>query len=204
MPSLPVYVPKPSTSIGRHVLARSAIIGKAEPDESGYVTVYFEGNAIGASNLGYYYARLGTAAGRAKDSYPTVAVMRVNEDDLVRVAEFDPVRKVFTAVSDPVSLERWASEPIDDVVGVKLQPGEYKVEGNSAILTQIAELGSGSQGRLYRTWGGQIISSSGNGMFTVHEHDDPEIVDTLSRVLAHDERRLAYAIGEGSVPAPSP
>lgn len=204
MPSLPVYVPKPSTSIVRHVLMKSAIVGKAEPERDGNVVVYYEGNAHGASNLGYYYAHVCVAAGRARESYPTTALMRVNENDLDRVGEFDPVRKVFTVVSDPKSLERWASEPIDDIVGIRLPTGEHKVEGNTAILCQITELGSGPQGRLYRTWGGQIITSTGDGTFTVHEYDDPDVVETLSRILAHDAQRLAYAIGTEALPDTSP
>jgi hypothetical protein len=180
-------------------------VGKAEPDADGYVTIYFEGNLNGASNLEFFYARMGIAAARARDSSQTVAVARVREDELHRVAAFDPVRKVFTEISDPAALEAWSGEPIEEAVGVRLDAGIYGREPNMLIINQVTHLASDEEGYMFRTWGGQFLTAAEGGMFRIHDHDDPEMVSRLSRALARDERLLAYAIGAvQDTPSPSP
>jgi len=196
MPSLPVYVPRPGSLISHRIAAKSAIIGKDAPNEDGSITIYFEGNVNRAANLNGFYERMVVAAGRLRDGERTVAMANVAPEDLRQVASFDPVRLTFTEIGDHALLEQWAGEPLENAVGVKLDPGEYGRTGNTPILNQVRQLGwEDRYGYMFRTWGGQILTARMGEAIRVFEYDDPEIVAVLSEVLANDERGLAYAVG---------
>jgi len=202
MPSLPVYVLRPGSTISHRVAPKSAVIGKAAPDEDGFVTVYFEGNTNNAANLKGFYGRMVVAAGRCRDEAGTVAMARVSQDDLRQVASFDPVRLTFTEIADHAALEQWAGEPLEDAVGVRVDPGTHGRMDNTPILNQVRQLGWAQEyGYMFRTWGGQILAAGVGEGIRVFEHDDPEIVSLLTEVLANDERGLAYAVGsENAMP----
>ena len=97
MIEVPVYIPARAgegreVRMGSHLAAivaeGSAIVGARESD--GMVVVYYEGNLHGACNMVTLADRAMFAYGRARDRYPTVAMMAVPASQLARVGTLYP------------------------------------------------------------------------------------------------------------------
>lgn len=111
---LRLYVPHPESKLCTQLAVGSAIVGL--PLAPGLIRIYFEGNVIGASNLGLYRARAAQAAGRMLHNYPTGYPTRAREDvdprELVEVGtiESGTGRLEITAAANELS---WWISPTD-------------------------------------------------------------------------------------------
>src|SRR3546814_14322769 len=65
-----IYVPRCGSAAERIVASKSAIVGRPKANTE-FVHCYFEGNLYGAVNLERFADRLGAAADRMRDAYPT-------------------------------------------------------------------------------------------------------------------------------------
>lgn len=122
-----VFVPKNAHPF---IAPRSAIVAK-EPlcIEEGRVTVYYEGNLLGAENLKQFAERLNCAAGRCSERYPTVAMASLDLSDLVDVGRFDLATGQLLNLDDPAALIAWLDgEALPDI-------------GATAFLLKIEEQG---------------------------------------------------------------
>jgi hypothetical protein len=92
----------------------SAIVGLPMP--SGRVRIYFEGNVIGAANLGRYRDKAAQASSRMLHNYPagypTTARDDVDPREIVEIGEIEPAvdRIEITAPPDDLS---WWIDPAD-------------------------------------------------------------------------------------------
>jgi hypothetical protein len=77
-PRLTVYVPHPESRLSTNLARGSAIVGL--PLADGRIRIYYEGNVIGAANLGGYRERAGQAADRMLHNYPAGYPTRARED----------------------------------------------------------------------------------------------------------------------------
>jgi hypothetical protein len=75
---LTVYIPHPESRLCTELAKGSAIVGL--PISQGAIRIYYEGNVIGATNLGLYRARAAQAASRMLHNYPTGYPTRARED----------------------------------------------------------------------------------------------------------------------------
>lgn len=108
-PPLAVYVPADAEAL--FIAKGSAIVSKGEPDATGRVVVYFEGNLYGAENLKRFDERLLCASGRAASLYPTAAIASFDARQLKRVGTYDYTSGRFD-VTDQIALDAWlAAEP---------------------------------------------------------------------------------------------
>lgn len=73
-----LYIPHPESRLCAELARGSAIVGL--PLASGGVRIYYEGNVIGAANLGRYCERAVQAAGRMLHHYPAGYPTRARED----------------------------------------------------------------------------------------------------------------------------
>lgn len=84
-----IYIPVAGSYAENAIAPGSGIVGYVDPDFPDTITVYFEGNLYGASNLNTWEARLHQAAGRMQARYPTTAKALLPPTDLVHVGEYD-------------------------------------------------------------------------------------------------------------------
>lgn len=111
---LTVYVPKDSSFLIGHLKPGSAVV--AGPPTNGTVTIYYEGNTLGAVNLVHYEDRLKSAADRLVNKYPTSACLRVSESELHAVGEYETDDWETIGLTDPVRLAAWlGNEPLPAV-----------------------------------------------------------------------------------------
>jgi uncharacterized protein YdhG (YjbR/CyaY superfamily) len=103
-PPMAVYVPADPEAL--FIAKGSAIVAKSEPDATGRVTVYFEGNLYGAENLRRFEERLLSASGRAATFYPTSAIASFNARQLKRVGTYDYATGRLD-VTDQAALDDW-------------------------------------------------------------------------------------------------
>ena len=89
MEAFTIYLPEPGSAAAGTIRTGSGIVGQARPDALGRITIDYEGNLYGASNIATYADRVGQAAGRAAEHYPTVARMSVPAGDLWRIGYYD-------------------------------------------------------------------------------------------------------------------
>lgn len=88
---IPVYV---LSGVATHnLLTGSALVGEYEY-EVGRVTLDYEGNKYGASNLNRFVERAHAAWERHTTKYPTVSRIWVQSHEVVIVGEYDPLKKV--------------------------------------------------------------------------------------------------------------
>jgi len=73
-----LYVPHPESRLSKELAHGSAIVGL--PLADGTIRIYYEGNVIGAANLGRYGERCVQAAGRLLHNYPVGYPTRARED----------------------------------------------------------------------------------------------------------------------------
>lgn len=117
--NIPVYVPTDSSKHG--ILPGSAIVGEWE-FSVGRVTLDFEGNRFGASNLNRFVERCLAAWGRHVEHYPTVARAYVNSHEVIQVGEFDPYeKKVVVPELDEPKLMAWLGYSPDEWARVRDQ-----------------------------------------------------------------------------------
>lgn len=100
------------------ILPKSALVclekdGAPEVNDQGYVRFTFEGNANGAVNLERFYERCIVAAGRLRDTAPSIAYGYAKPTDLEVVARFNMTHLFFEEVSDATRLEEWSGERLE-------------------------------------------------------------------------------------------
>lgn len=111
---LTLYVPHPESRLCTELAKGSAIVGLPIPQ--GAIRIYYEGNVIGATNLGLYRARAAQAASRMLHNYPTGYPTRAREDvdprELVEVGTIESRtgRLEITATATELS---WWIDPAD-------------------------------------------------------------------------------------------
>ena len=88
MQSYTVLVPKPGTRAADIIDHGSGIVSEGIIDTEGRIEVYFEGNRHGAENLRTYAQRVGSAAGRLVQRYPTIARATCASDDFHVVGRY--------------------------------------------------------------------------------------------------------------------
>ncbi len=71
-------MPHPESRLCTKLAHGSAIVGL--PQDSGVIRIYYEGNVIGAANLGRYRERCVQATGRMLHNYPIGYPTRARED----------------------------------------------------------------------------------------------------------------------------
>jgi hypothetical protein len=103
-PPMAVYVP--ISEEATFIAKGSAIVAKEEPDATGRVVVYFEGNLYCAENLKRYEERLLCAAGRAASRYPTAAIASFHVGQLRRIGTYDYATQRLD-LTDSVALDAW-------------------------------------------------------------------------------------------------
>lgn len=86
MEPITVYVPAPDARTP--IDPGSGIVGSLLPD--GTILADFEGNRNAAENLITFADRVGVAAGRHRQRYPTHARQTFTTSELIRVGTFDP------------------------------------------------------------------------------------------------------------------
>src|SRR5260370_6991149 len=74
---LGLYVPHPESALSSKLARGSAIVGL--PLATGEITIYYEGNVIGAENLARYRDKAVQAAGRMLHRYPPGYPTRARE-----------------------------------------------------------------------------------------------------------------------------
>src|SRR5260370_32400141 len=88
---LGLYVPHPESALSSKLARGSAIVGL--PLATGEITIYYEGNVIGAENLERYRDKAVQAAGRMlyryPAGYPTRAREVVDSREVVEVGSID-------------------------------------------------------------------------------------------------------------------
>jgi hypothetical protein len=72
-----IYVPEGMDEASELIVRGSAIVGPPGHFDDDEITIHYEGNLHGASNLTKWEDRLLSAAGRAYENYPTSAKMTV-------------------------------------------------------------------------------------------------------------------------------
>lgn len=84
---LSIFVPRPGTTVEKHVAPGSAIVVDLEAESSvpGKVKAYLEGNLYGAENIKTFEDKVINAAGRLVQRYPTVAVGYYQLEDLLPI-----------------------------------------------------------------------------------------------------------------------
>lgn len=110
---VPVYL---MTSTATHsILPGSAIVGDYE-SLVGRITIDFEGNRYGASNLIRFVERVHAAWERHTQKYPTVSRAYVQAHELSIVGTFDPLHgRVEVNPIDMPKLEEWlAMRPVPE------------------------------------------------------------------------------------------
>lgn len=103
-PTMTVYVPV--TDEATFIARGSAIVAKSEPDATGRVVVWYEGNLYGAENLKRFDERVLCAAGRAATSYPTAAIASFSSHQLIEVGTFDYATQQLT-ITNRAPLDAW-------------------------------------------------------------------------------------------------
>lgn len=88
---IPVYVL--SGTATHNILPGSALVGEYEYGV-GRVTLDYEGNRYGASNLNRFVERAHAAWDRHVTKYPTVSRIWVQSHEVVIVGKYDPLKKV--------------------------------------------------------------------------------------------------------------
>lgn len=101
-----IYVP--ASSEGHGILPGSAIIG--EPQDPGFVLVYYEGNRIGVADLALFEGRLARAADRLVDRAPTVARSVLPRGAVAKVGTYDTPHRRIVRIDDPAALEQWLAQ----------------------------------------------------------------------------------------------
>ncbi len=86
---LKVYILTQEKALLLGIAHASGIVGAPEQPKPGYIQIYYEGNIHGAENMKRFEEKLCHAAGRAIQSYPTIAKALVSIDDLTEIGVFD-------------------------------------------------------------------------------------------------------------------
>lgn len=122
-----IFVPKSPVTL---IAPRSAIVAKDPLTvHDGRITVYYEGNLLGAENLHEFVQRLNSAAGRCSERYPTVAMASIELSELVDVGRFDLATGQMLNLDEPAALVAWLDgEDLPDI-------------GATAFLLKIDEQG---------------------------------------------------------------
>lgn len=119
-----MYVPKhrfyavfvPAAGSRLYIDPRSGIVARepvADEPAPSHVMVWFEGNRLGAENLTRYVERVNNSAGRADQSYPTIAKQLVPREELVNVGRYD-LQDGRLEVTDLAALTAWLEgEPLE-------------------------------------------------------------------------------------------
>lgn len=85
--SLSVFIPHPESSLCTQIARGSAIVGLSQDHEA--IRIFYEGNTIGAENLGRYRDRAVHAANRLLANYPagypTIAKAVVDPRELIKI-----------------------------------------------------------------------------------------------------------------------
>lgn len=102
-----IYALKAGSFAASMIAPGSGIVGFA-PDESGLVTVYFEGNINDACNLHDLNDRIKNAAGRMFMSYPTSALANLEADNLIEIGEIDQNYRI--TITDQVEFNKIEAE----------------------------------------------------------------------------------------------
>lgn len=110
---LEVYVPRSNASGSvRNISPGSAIVGRPTGER---VTVYYEGGIYGQYGTlppdDKFETFLAIASGRLVEKYPTIAMMSVTSDKLVRVGTYDTEGKTLV-VNNPALLDEWKGNQV--------------------------------------------------------------------------------------------
>ena len=114
MQSYTVLVPKPGTRAAAIIDAGSGVVTEGWIDTEGRIEVYFEGNRHGAENLRTYAQRVGSAAGRLVQRYPTIAKATCPSEDFHVVGKylFAPDWSTFALkLTDEATALDWCGAP---------------------------------------------------------------------------------------------
>jgi len=108
-----------------------------QPNEQGWVLVYYEGNLYDAANVVTYADRAMFAYWRMRDRYPTVARRAVRVDDIQQIGILDPTTGLITLGEEHgVPNERlcdWLSLKGDTVEKMQKLDTQLHVKGGAAM-----------------------------------------------------------------------
>jgi hypothetical protein len=190
-----ILVPKKGTPAHQNILPGSAIVSKRLLRENllhPFISCWYEGNKYKAENLNQFHERLTCASGRMTRRYPTTALQAHPHEDLTAVALFDTIRYVVVEVMDEKLLTDWSGEPIEMIVGRRIEKDTGWQTFCEIIHFQGRPLSP--HGSRYKTRTGQIVFvDPENKSFSVMEHSDPRL-ETLLADLDDD----AYLSATGS------
>lgn len=93
----------PTGRIASRIRAGSGVVS-SRPPVGGRITIDFEGNLYGSPALAVYANRVLHAWDRQHTDYPTVARLRAEAEDLIRVGTFDPEEGEI-CLTDPDAVE---------------------------------------------------------------------------------------------------
>ena len=115
---LSLYLPHPESRLCNSLARGSAIVGL--PLATGQIRIYYEGNVIGAQNLGRYRDKAAQAAGRMLHSYPAGYPTRAREDvdprEVVEIGAIDAKTYRIDISATPTDLSWWIdSEDLVDL-----------------------------------------------------------------------------------------
>lgn len=196
---------------GRHLetdlLPGSAVICRADSfwrplEREGSVLIAFEGNEIGAVNLGAFVDRAICAAGRLAHRAPSVAYGYARPDQLRPLARYDLDRHVILEVPDPDGLTAWAGEPAEQICPARLETpcSDPALIGHLLPLARSPLLSDPEGVILWPLVNGQVLLRAGPGdPVTLRDPEDPDLVAIL-RQLDPDERVKRALYGRSGWP----
>jgi|GEM_PF-1653403 len=114
--NLSIVIPTNMHPASASIAKGSGIVADlSRPD--GIVVVWYEGNIYGASNLHQFEERITCAAGRAQESYPTVAKIALSRQDyndaFAEIGKFSGLIRKRTheiVIKDTITAQQWADK----------------------------------------------------------------------------------------------
>ena len=198
---LTIFVPWAASTAAAIVAPHSAVVGDRSQAEDGFVVCHYEGGIYRQSGLEKFYMRLCHAAGRLTARYPTSAMCGFVTTEIVPVGIFDARRQVVTEIINSEALEAWSGEPVLEIQGAALPPGEVAWNEATALaqgpaIRTLGPIAMTSNNLWFRTQAGQVIAFETKARKAfVFNYDDPGLPARLEQErveLSQIDRRLIF------------
>ena len=188
---LNIYVPASVASLP--IAARTALVSRAGPDSHGLVSCWFQEPTPDDRDMQFYAVRLAHAAQRLVSNAPTHRTIGFPVERLKPVGRYDGDRCVTSEITDQVSLETWAGEPMAAIVGMSLAAGYITLDEATYLQFEPRSWPIEQSGQVLwvRTQAGQVLQLDfAEKTARLWNFDDPTLVQQL-RAAGVTEPRIS-------------
>lgn len=153
-----ILIPKPDSDLAEHLTPAAGILGIPSSHENAphdYINVFVETNPYFDPRLTSYRRRLEMAATNHSLGIPASVKLSLPIGLFLQAGVFNPYRMVIERIDDTSAIEKWANETIQEVVGIRIDPGDRIEFIESVLFAQSRPLDEACT--LFLTRAGQVV-----------------------------------------------